>query len=463
MMLQHNAKCLNQELAWFEKFLKARIDFFKQNRKSDFLKIDFFLNNQAPSFDNDQSNYAFLINKMYQESSRHYEGDWLIAIHMAERVLLILSLLPHIRPQALDVFMLTDENNHEFTNFGGTRGTYHKGFIPTGETAMFLLAGNNLELRFFFQTIFNTRHFFFKNQILSLKTVNNHEPFLSGSLEISKEYLQILTTAEPYQPDYSAEFPAQRIVTRLSWDDLVLDYYAKQDIDEVKAWIKHYKNLMLDSELGKEIHGYRCLFYGESGTGKTLTTTLLGKEVNLEVYRIDLSKIVSKYIGETEKNLSNIFTQAKNKNWILFFDEGESLFGKRTQNKSSNDRHANQEVAYLLQKIEEHPGIIILATNIRSNMDKAFIRRFQSEVYFGMPDAQSRLLLWEKAFQSVFKLDERIDLEAIAEQYEITGASIKNIKHYCIVMTQERGSDTISYEDFKEGLRKQLDKVGKKL
>ena len=136
---------------------------------------------------------------------------------------------------------------------------------------------------------------------------------------------------------------------------------------------------------------------------------------------------------------------------------------KEPKNKSSHDRYANQEISYLLQKIEEHPGIIILATNIRSNMDKAFLRRFQSEVYFPVPNEQTRLELWKKAFPQGYTLDQRINLEDIARKYTITGAAIKNIKHYCMIMTLDRNEQHILYEDFKEGLRKQLDKEGKKL
>ena len=229
------------------------------------------------------------------------------------------------------MFFYLNSQNREFTEFGGYKGSQHKGFLPTGETAMFILAGDNLELRLVFQSIFDKHHFFAKNDILRLVVPNTNEPFLSGVLELSKEYLQLLTTGKTYQPDYSPDFPAKKIETQLNWDDLVLDYHTWQDVDEVKAWIKHRHTLRENQDFSRELIGYRCLFYGESGTGKTLTTTLLGKELDLPVYRIDLSKIVSKYIGETEKNLSNIFYQAENKDWILFFDEGDALFGKRTQ------------------------------------------------------------------------------------------------------------------------------------
>src|SRR5690606_11585436 len=120
--------------------------------------------------------------------------------------------------------------------------------------------------------------------------------------------------------------------------------------------------------------GYRTLFYGPPGTGKTLTAMLLGKEFQRNVFRIDLSQVVSKYIGETEKNLEKIFQRAANKEWILFFDEADALFGKRTSVKDAHDRYANQEVSYLLQRVEDFPGLVILASNYKNNIDKAFVR-----------------------------------------------------------------------------------------
>jgi SpoVK/Ycf46/Vps4 family AAA+-type ATPase len=150
--------------------------------------------------------------------------------------------------------------------------------------------------------------------------------------------------------------------------------------------------------MGKQIAPvYRALFYGPSGTGKTLTATLLGKEFSREVYRVDLSQVISKYIGETEKNLEKIFVQAENKNWILLFDEADALFGKRTQTKSSNDKYANQEVSYLLQRVENFNGLIVLASNFKNNIDDAFLRRFNSIINFTKPNVEERLELWTKA------------------------------------------------------------------
>ncbi|MEO1448255.1 MAG: ATP-binding protein, partial [Bacteroidota bacterium] len=195
--------------------------------------------------------------------------------------------------------------------------------------------------------------------------------------------------------------------------------------------------------------------------GKTLTASLLGKTTALDVYRVDLSKVVSKYIGETEKNLANIFDQAENKNWILFFDEADALFGKRTQANDSKDRHANQEVAYLLQRVEDFPGVVILASNLKSNIDEAFARRFQSMIYFPMPRPSQRLRLWEAAFPPQVNMHKNVNLEAIANKYEIAGGAINNITLHCSLRALTREDHTIYQHDLVDGIRREFRKEGK--
>lgn len=190
--------------------------------------------------------------------------------------------------------------------------------------------------------------------------------------------------------------------------------------------------------------GYRSLFYGPPGTGKTLAATLIGKKNNMDVYRVDLSMIVSKYIGETEKNLAKVFDLAENRNWILFFDEADALFGKRTSANTSNDRHANQEVAYLLQRIEDFPGTVILATNLRSNIDEAFSRRFQSVIYFPMPSKELRAELWRKMLPEEWIGENSEELVEVASESELSGGSITNVVRRCalnLVETKQRYLD----------------------
>ena len=171
--------------------------------------------------------------------------------------------------------------------------------------------------------------------------------------------------------------------------------------------------------------------------------------------------VVSKYIGETEKNLAGIFDMAENKNWILFFDEADALFGKRTSTSSSNDRHANQEVSYLLQRIEDYAGLVILATNLKTNIDEAFARRFQIMVDFQKPDENQRLQLWQNAFTPPCQLAPEVDLGKLAAEHALTGAAIMNVLRYCSLRSLSRGNTLVTLPDIKQGIRTEMRKEGK--
>lgn len=442
--IESNATALQQELKWFHQILELRFQLYFQQETSYSSIYDI----PPPDLKNNPSLYAQVV--------EHYR------MSVDERLVLLLALMPHVCPQLLDMFFTKNEKfNRGFTEFGGVKGAQHGGFLPTGETAAFLISAGNLSQRFKVVHLFDPDHFFATYKILALNTQKQKEPLLSGTLELTREYLSLLTLGEHYKPTFSTEFPAHRIQTKLSWDDLVLEMNVLEEVNEILAWIKHYKTLMVDWGLEKHIKpGYRSLFYGPPGTGKTLTASLLGKSANLEVYRVDLSKIVSKYIGETEKNLANIFDQAENKNWILFFDEADAIFGKRSQTSDAKDRYANQEIAYLLQRIEDFPGVIILATNLKSNLDEAFARRFQSMIYFPIPRPQQRLKLWESAFEN-FELAKDVDLWEIAKNHEVAGGAIINILRYCALFAVDRGEKVIYLEDILAGIRKELKKEGK--
>jgi SpoVK/Ycf46/Vps4 family AAA+-type ATPase len=181
----------------------------------------------------------------------------------------------------------------------------------------------------------------------------------------------------------------QRITPRATWDDLILPEQQKSSLQEIARHVRQnskvYKSRGFAAKSSRGL-GINALFTGESGTGKTMACGALANELNLDLYRIDLSQVVSKYIGETEKNLSLIFAAAEAKNWILFFDEADALFGKRTDVKDSHDRYANAEVSYLLQRMETYRGLAILGTNIKDALDKAFLRRFRFVVHFPFGD-----------------------------------------------------------------------------
>lgn len=388
-----------------------------------------------------------------------------------EQVIVMLALMPHLCPQALDILFVNNKNfERPYTEFGGWKGISHGGFLPTGETAAFLLSGVTYRRRRDICRLFDRDHRLYTSNIITLTGNGQGEPFLSGRLDVSEEILSRIIRGKDYKPDYSPGFPAKRVTTQLNWNDLVLPYQVKMEVEEINSWIKWQSEVMETWDLGRFLKaGYRSLFYGPPGTGKTLTATLLGKQNRMDVYRVDLSMIVSKYIGETEKNLAHIFDLAENRNWILFFDEADALFGKRTSTNTSNDRHANQEVAYLLQRIEDFPGTVILATNLRSNIDEAFSRRFQSIIFFPMPDESQRAELWTKMLHTDWLKEDSAEMIKCISRYELSGGSISNVIRRCalyLLANREKKQDKDKKDKLDQSvvekfIQKELYKEGK--
>ena len=440
-----NAAVLTREMAWLAEVMDTRMKLFwgQDCPYTDISEVP------SPDLSEDSSLYSKVV--------KYYRMD------LSERITLLLALAPHLRPHLLDIFFVRNADyDRGFTEFGGIKGQNHGGFLPTGETVAFLLAAGSLEKRFGLLDLFREDHFFRKFNILTLAPSHAEEPFLSGVIRISPEYLSYFTKGSSHQPDFSVHFPAKRIYTEMDWSGLVLDEDTLQGVLEIRDWLEFGDTLLNEWGMRKKIKpGFRALFHGPPGTGKTFTATLLGKSSGLDVYRIDLSMMVSKYIGETEKNLSNVFDQAEHKHWILFFDEADALFGKRTQTSSANDRYANQEVSYLLQRMEDFPGVVILATNLKANLDEAFSRRFQSMVYFPVPGPAQRLLLWQQSFSEKTVLEDEEGLNAIAEKYEMTGGAIINVTRYSSLQALKRGTNVILQKDILAGIRKEFGKEGK--
>lgn len=380
-----------------------------------------------------------------------------------ERLLLALALAPHLRPQLLDPLFVRNRNlDRGYAEFGGCKGQVHGGFLPTGETAAFLLAGEDLARRAAVLALFDEAHWLQRRGILRLVHDAAGEPPLAAALQLQPEYRELLTTGREHKPDYSSDFPARRITTPLDWGDLVLGPEVADEIAAILTWLRHDRTLLHDWRLERAVKpGYRSLFFGPPGTGKTLTASLIGKATGVDVYRIDLSLVVSKYIGETEKNLARVFDFAQNRRWLLFFDEADALFGKRTGTSSSNDRHANQEVSYLLQRVEDFPGTVILASNLKGNIDEAFSRRFQSLVHFPMPDAEQRLRLWEGMLRPTGRLAPGVDLGALAEQHELSGGAIANVVRAAAISALQAGRGQIHAADLQQGIAKELRKEGR--
>jgi len=390
----------------------------------------------------------------FTQMLRYYEFS------LIERVALCLALAPLLRPQLLDVFYTRNSLfNRPFTEFGGrsTDGS----FIPTGETLAFIVGGTSIEPRLRLRKLFSPEHVLRAHQILAPSPADLRDP-LKTPLTLSEEICALILLGEPRAPHFGADFPAQHIKATLTWDDLVLHPGTRRQLEEVLAWMKHGDTLLGEWGMAGRIRpGLRCLFYGPPGTGKSMTAGLLGAVSGRDVYKIDLSLVVSKFIGETEKNLGRVFEQAENKNWILFFDEADALFGKRSETRDAHDRYANQETAFLLQRLETFNGVAVLASNLRDNIDAAFARRFESVIFFPVPRPEERRVLWERGFPKAATLEQGLDLTTIAHQHALTGGSIMNVVRYASLEALRRNEQKIRAEDVRAGIRRELSKERK--
>jgi ATP-dependent 26S proteasome regulatory subunit len=221
----------------------------------------------------------------------------------------------------------------------------------------------------------------------------------------------------------------RHIKPKYTWDDIVLPENVLSQLREVCQCVSHRYRVLGEWGFGRRLSlgkGVNALFAGPSGTGKTMGTEIIANELGMDLYKIDLSGVISKYIGETEKNLDRIFSAAEETSAILFFDEADALFGKRSEVRDSHDRYANIEISYLLQKMEEYEGLAILATNLRQNMDDAFLRRLQFVIEFPFPDEFHRKRIWQVLFPAEAPCEE-IDFDFLAGQFRFTGGNIKNI------------------------------------
>lgn len=378
---------------------------------------------------------------LYIEFIKHHQ------LSDEERLILLLSLLPHIKPSSFSYFLEEGDTKKSGLITSSTKAQ----LLPTAETALFLVSGSDLSKRLAIAELFDSNHVFFKKGVLDILSKNDSGSQYDGELKMNQDYVESFLYNKVRRPRYSSDFPAHLLETKLTWDDLVLNPSTDEKLAELKDALLYKDQLSEEWGLGAHLKpGYRAIFYGPSGTGKSLTATLLGKMLDRDVYRVDLSAIISKYIGETEENLRKLLSKSEDKGYILFFDEGDALFGSRSDDvQNSNDQHQNQLIAYLLQAIENFNGIIILATNMKHNMDSAFSRRFQSSIFFGPPKPEQGLELWTRLWPQQLKKEPSLDFKLLASSKPFTAATIVQIVHNLALQAIRKNKYSVGMADIK--------------
>jgi SpoVK/Ycf46/Vps4 family AAA+-type ATPase len=301
-------------------------------------------------------------------------------------------------------------------------------------------------------------------QAQNLTLWRSSEEAADGSLNAPPDISDFYAAARA-QASHALASLAHKIDPIYDWKDIVLPDDALAQLREICKRVEHREQVMQIWGFGQKISlgkGISALFAGPSGTGKTMAADIIARELNLDLYKIDLSTVVSKYIGETEKNLDRIFAAAENSNAIVFIDECDSLMGKRSEVRDAHDRYANIEIAYLLQKMEEYEGIVILATNLRQNLDESFTRRLTFTVHFQFPDELDRRRIWAGIWPAAIPLGPDVDLDFLARQFKLSGGNIKNIAlAAAFFAAAEDGVVTMSH--LVQATRREYQKLGKPL
>jgi AAA+ superfamily predicted ATPase len=386
-----------------------------------------------------------------------------VELTLEEKLVVSLAYSPLIIPDFLNKLIrtrVTKDNNQNI--FPGYINRSETSFLPTFETALFLLAGLNVNERRKFLKVFSAKSALFHQSLIKTPESRFDLPFTESLLSPGPTLMNALFIENQDSPDFSYDFPAALLTSDFGWDELIVNEDTKISLEEIKEYLNYEDIVKKNNLLIKKFKaGYKCLFHGPPGTGKTLAASLIGKLTGRNVYRIDLSAVVSKYIGETEKNLARIFERADHGNWILFFDEADALFGKRGQTQNARDRYANQEVSYLLQRFETYSGVAILATNYKENMDRAFLRRLHSIINFKPPEPDERLTLWQTYLPEGFTFAEDINLSDIAKSVKINGSGIYNVMRRSVMKSVLRSDSKILGNDLLEAVKIELSKENK--
>ncbi|MCU0432005.1 MAG: ATP-binding protein [Bacteroidia bacterium] len=381
----------------------------------------------------------------------------------ADRVLLNLALATSFAPEYL--FPLAQASaNIEWSLYTG--GFFRSGqsiFYPTVRTAVFLLSGKSYTNRSIYAGYFHSQHRLFTSGLIHTAPGKESDSFLNYEVQLNDQFLNTILTGESPRLDGGNGFPARRSKHTHTLAEVVLNEKTKEEIEKLRRFTRHVKKVWEINTHNRYRNNFISIFSGEPGTGKSHTAEALGNEFGLPVYKVNFAQMVSKYIGETEKNLEKIFDRFDKQPCILFFDEAEAVFSKRNEVKDSHDQHANNMQSYLLQKIEEFAGIVILATNVQQlshYFDKAFQRRIRLIASFDFPDYPQRRLLWERSVETPYCFENGL-IENLAKNYQLTGGNIYNIVSDAVLEAMDRETDIITFDMIEPAMKDEFKKTGR--
>ena len=382
----------------------------------------------------------------------------------SDRVFVALAFASLFKPAALLPFILAASDPLKSIRFGGAFKKDACEFHPTVRTALYILCGDDDELFSYYIKLYSRKQRLFSANILLAYPVREHSSFADHEIIFNEQYLGTILYGEPPRLDGEAGFPAKRSTYSHSLEDVVLNENTFKELDKLRRFARNIKALGNLPDGRKYRNNFICIFSGDPGTGKSHTAEAIGNELSLPVYKVNFAQLVSKYIGETEKNLERIFDRFSGQPSILFFDEAESIFSKRIEVKDSHDKHSNNEQSFLLRKIEEFDGIVVLATNVQNlsqYFDKAFQRRVRHIITFEFPEYPERLRLWKNALGKSFRYEEGL-VDTLAKNYQLTGGGIYNIISEGIIEALDKQTDTITFGMLEQAMKDEFKKTGRK-
>lgn len=444
-IVETNIQALATSIIWIEELMRLRMRELEGGPRTDI------------------EEYAVKIDKTYLiENTSFYQLLDEYNNSYIEYLLISLGFTAWFRPKSLfEMSKTKPESTELYSETGLISNKVANKYIPTLQTAIFLLAGTNISKQAFYHGIL-LEHSLFKDQVLHLRKPSAYHNFPNDFiLEIDLSYYNFLLNGKKPRYDSSPDFPATLLETEKEFEDLILKDSTRNQLDTIMQYAANRSSLYeRDEVLHKIKPGLLAMLYGPPGTGKTFTVAVMSKHLGIDAYRIDLSRVISKYIGETEKNLEKIFERLSDKNCILFFDEADALFGKRTEVSDAKDRYANQEVAYLLQRVENFPGLVILASNYKQNLDKAFKRRILVSIYLAPPDAAERLTLWNNGLPGYFNYVPENLPEILAEKHPFTGANIDNVIKLSCITAESLKINEIDMQIMEPFIKQEYNKEG---